>query len=156
MPYACTLTKVCIRQAQPRLHVDVTGGALAPIDTHQRHQVIVWPGQCRRGVLQSDCLILLIFVCTLNFFASCTNPGDVIAFPCDSVRLKHLCYTDDIGQLSTDARAATDQLTRFDQHRRPVELDISGVRAKSMMFKVYRCLHQMWMNVSYQQGPQNT
>ena len=92
MSYACTLIKVCFRQAQPRLHVQVTGGALAARDTHQRHQVIVWPGQGRRGGWQSDCLILLIFVCALN---------SVFA----SVRLKHLCYADDIGQLSTDARA---------------------------------------------------
>ena len=59
----CTLIKVCFRQAQPRLHVQVTGGALAPRDTHLRHQVIVWPGQGRRGVCQSDCLIHSSHIC---------------------------------------------------------------------------------------------
>ncbi|KAI0240751.1 hypothetical protein LSAT2_008470 [Lamellibrachia satsuma] len=55
---------------------------------------------------QSDCLILLIFVCALSsVYARCTDPDDVIALPCGVVRLKHLCHADDIGQLSTDARA---------------------------------------------------
>ena len=79
---------------------------------------------------------LLIFVCALNsVYARCTEPDDVITLPCGGIRLKHLCHADDIGQLSTNARAATDRLMRFDQHRRRVELDISGVRTKSTTFK---------------------
>ena len=70
-----------------------------------------------------------------SVFARCTDPDDVIALPCGGVRLKHLCHTDDIGQLNSDARAATGRLTRFDQHRTHVKLDISGVRTKSRTFK---------------------
>ena len=98
----CTLIKVCFRQAQPRLHVQVTGGALGPRDTHLRHQVIVWPGQGR----QSDCLIHSSHICLAlsSVFARCTDPDDVIALPCGGVRLKHLCHADDIGQLNSDVR----------------------------------------------------
>ena len=67
------------------LYVDywaVTGGALTTRDI-QRRQVSVWSSQGRRGILQGDCLILLIFVCMLDsVFARCTDPDDGIALPC--------------------------------------------------------------------------
>ena len=61
------------------LYVDywaVTGGALTTRDI-QRRQVSVWSSQGRRGTLQGDCLILLIFVCALDSaFAYCTDSDD--------------------------------------------------------------------------------
>ena len=73
----------------------------------------------------------LIFILRARFcLRSQHRPGRRNFTPC-GVRIKDIDYADDIGQLSKDARVATDRLTRLDQHSKPVDLEISGVKTKS-------------------------
>ena len=67
-----------VRESVICMYVDysVVTGVLASRDTHQRHHVSVRSGQGHRGVLQGDCLILLMFVCALNFVFARWNDSD--------------------------------------------------------------------------------